>query len=223
MNNKQLIEELEKRDVTQYVGSIQLSDKVIVSDPCYDYSTWCQSILDNVLAGNYKCFVKSVETEWDDRIGELIIYHENYSDYPKELISCDISVDSGQAGFFDYEYFKSIKDQNEEKKEKWYQAICELTTQIELNPEYKSLEQLQKEHFPNKKIEDLTIDETSDLVNIINKQDKEIPRIIESWSGNCKDNKCVVSSSGFGDGCYDLYIHKNDDDKIVSMRINYIE
>ena len=115
MNNKQLIEELEKRDMTQYVGSIQLSDRIIVSDPCYDYSTWCQSVLDNVLAGNYKCFVKSVKTEWDDRIGELIIYNENYSDYPMELISCDIGVDSGQAGFFDYEYFKGIKDQDEEK------------------------------------------------------------------------------------------------------------
>lgn len=222
MNNKQLTEELEKRDMTQYVGSVQLSNKVIVSDPCYDYSTWCQSILDNVLVGNYKCFVKNVKTEWDDRIGELIIYHENYSDYPMELISCDIGVDSGQAGFFDYEYFKGIKDQDEEKREQWYQEVCKLTTKVELNPEYKTPEQLQKEHFPNKKTEDLTFNEISDLVNIINKQDEEIPCIIENWAGNCKDNKCVVSSTGFGDGCYYLYIHKNNEEKIVSMRIKFI-
>lgn len=224
MDNEELIEKLEKRDMTQYVGSIQLSDKVMVSDPCYDCSTWTwsQCVLEDVLTGNYRCFIKMVKTEWDDRIGEIIIYHENYDNYPNNFICNDIGVDSGQAGFFDYAYFKEVKSQDKEKREKWYQEICKLTIKTELNPEYKTVEELVKELFPDKKDFELIVDEIEELFNILKKQEEKIPYTIENWAGNCKDNKCVVSSTGFGDGCYDLYIHKNNKGKIVSMRINFI-
>lgn len=217
MNKK--IEQIDKKDATQYVGSIQLSDKVIVSDPCYDDLTWCQCVLDDVLAGNYKCFVKSVEK----RIGELILYHEKFNNYPNEFVNYPISVDSGQAGFFDYEYFMRIKEQDEETRNKWYNEICDLTIKTQLNPKYKSVEELLKEYFFDKKTEELTLDELIEFVNIIYEQDKKIPRTIHYLTGDCKDNKCVVSSTGYGDGLYKLYIHRNGKGKIISMRIQFID
>lgn len=38
-----------------------------------------------------------------------------------------------------------------------------------------------------------------------------------------KDNKCVVSSSGFGDGCYICYISVDDDYQVVAISIVFIE
>ena len=32
---------------------ITLTNRVVVSDPCYDIPTWCQIILNNVLPGGY--------------------------------------------------------------------------------------------------------------------------------------------------------------------------
>lgn len=36
------------------------------------------------------------------------------------------------------------------------------------------------------------------------------------------DNKVVASSSGFGDGCYDLVLFKNKEDKIIGFKVIFI-
>lgn len=38
-----------------------------------------------------------------------------------------------------------------------------------------------------------------------------------------KDGKCVVSSSGFGDGCYDCYLLKDQNNEVVGFQIIFIE
>ena len=35
------------------------------------------------------------------------------------------------------------------------------------------------------------------------------------------DDKCIVTSSGYGDGGYDVYVGKNDFDEIVVVKIDY--
>lgn len=42
---------------------------------------------------------------------------------------------------------------------------------------------------------------------------------------NIVDNRCVLSESGFGDGCYDVYVafNPNDEREIVAVKIVFID
>ena len=95
-----------------FIGTIKLSKKAVVSDPCYDLGTWCAAILDNVVPGTYYCYVKyySDDELWGRRVSSLIVKHESCKDIPIESIDKEedynIGVDSGMCGIYDYEYFK---------------------------------------------------------------------------------------------------------------------
>lgn len=41
------------------------------------------------------------------------------------------------------------------------------------------------------------------------------------FCGKVLDNKCLVSASGDGDGGYDCFVGRNEDDKVVSVKIDY--
>ena len=77
--------------------TINLSNEVIVSDPCYSRPTWCQTVLTDVLPGRYISQVnEDPETE---RCAELLVIHEDF--YQSRLIYDEHSncgVDSGQLG-----------------------------------------------------------------------------------------------------------------------------
>lgn len=82
--------------------TIQLSNDVIVTDPCYTEDTWCLARFSDVLPGTYKCY-----TEHDgstDRIAMLRVTHVDYTsgNESRLLYECTayIGVDSGQAGIF---------------------------------------------------------------------------------------------------------------------------
>lgn len=45
-------------------GFINLGEKVMVSDPCYEMGTWCQDTIDNMLKGIYKCDLEMCDTVW---------------------------------------------------------------------------------------------------------------------------------------------------------------
>lgn len=45
---------------------------------------------------------------------------------------------------------------------------------------------------------------------------------IENKESIIKDNCCVISRTGYGDGMYKLYVRKNSNDEIISLRIQYI-
>ena len=210
------INRIKERDNSEFIGTIQIGTECVVSDPCYDEDIWNQYILKNMKSGNYNCFIKRKNTDFGERIAEISIYHENYIGHPNEYVE-DIGVDSGQAGFYDKEYFHNTRN-----NKKWCQDICSLTSVVRPNPEYKSVEQLQEEHFPFKKTNELTSDEIIKMLEIISQYDRVIPRVIEELTGNCKDNKCCVSSTGFGDGCYDLYISNNSKKQVVSAKIRFL-
>ena len=120
-------------------GFIALGDKIMVSDPCYGMNTWCQGVIDNVLKGNYKCTVEtSDEGEWGNRVSAIQVVHEDYVkkslEYSKE--NFEVGVDSGQAGIFDYEYYKkyhSDSSEIEHVNKAWYWEICELTVTTNVN------------------------------------------------------------------------------------------
>ena len=86
--------------------TINLSNEVIVSDPCYSRPTWCQTVLTDVLPGRYISQVN--EDPETDRCAELLVIHEDF--YQSRLIYDEHSscgVDSGQLGIFDAASYRS--------------------------------------------------------------------------------------------------------------------
>ena len=82
--------------------TIQLSNEVIVTDPCYTEDVWCLARFSNVLPGTYKCYADHDSST--DRIAMLRITHQDYSAGKESQLryehAATIGVDSGQAGIF---------------------------------------------------------------------------------------------------------------------------
>ena len=152
------------------LGSLNISeDKIVVADPSYNYGDCGTVLLKKVLSGKYLASV----TNADSLITSLKICHSDYK-------NCDlnferyrfIAVDSGQAGFFDKDYFVKNQGGTFGDLNSFYGLACSIT----MSP----------------------------------KQAGTIHK------------KGVVSSSGFGDGCYNLFVAKNSTNKIVSAFIEFI-
>ena len=88
------------------IGTIRLTKGYITAtDPCYDKNTWCIVEIKNVLAGNWKAYIKnSNDTSWGDRISELVLVNESYNiddiDCFEEMEG-EAGVDAGLCGFFE--------------------------------------------------------------------------------------------------------------------------
>ena len=96
--------------------NLHFNNTVMVSDPCYDKDVWCLKVVDDVLPGEYTHRIEIVDAgSWGDRVDRLIVCHKDY-DFEKlsfEVLSNDIGVDSGEAGFFDYDMFCKVTDKEE--------------------------------------------------------------------------------------------------------------
>ncbi len=131
---------------TKKVGTITLSDKVRVTDPCYDIDTWCAGTLDNVLPGEFNCSYNHDTKKWFndkkyERVTAIEVHHKDYpnikaTEYMKDI---DVGVDSGQAGIFDFEMFSDVCS-DDERKEKFYDTVCDLTS-YDTDAEYVSFPQ----------------------------------------------------------------------------------
>lgn len=200
-------------------GFINLGEKVMVSDPCYEMGTWCQGVIDNVLKGNYKCTLEtSDEGEWGRRVSALQVVHEDYVkkflEYSKE--NFEVGVDSGQAGIFDYEYYKKYHSDDNEIEHVdngWYWRVCDLTVTIKKNPDY---------------VKFVWDYNAEDMVEQFKRYREWSRNAKVSWptiqilDGNTIDNLGFVSSSGYGDGDYCCWTAHNDEGKIVAIRVEYI-
>jgi hypothetical protein len=120
--------------------TITLGSDVMVSDPCYDVPTWCQTRLRNVKPGKYHTFHKMVSINGrGERTSSIVVVHEDHiDDYLKWECIDEIGVDSGQAGIFSFETYRN-DDVNVnppeydfnfhimEEGDKWYGDICKFT------------------------------------------------------------------------------------------------
>ena len=161
--------------ITSTLGSFLITgNKIHVSDPCYDYACSGAVTLDNVLSGKYLAtLVKHNLDIWDTRVCKLTIQHEDYKDIVPDIYSGhEIAVDSGQAGFFDDDYYQQNQGGDFGDINTLFGLACFLT--------------------------------------------------LSKNQGGIMLNKGVVSETGFGDGCYSLFIAKNDDGKIVAASIIFI-
>ena len=140
------------------IGIIELSEKVIVSDPCYERNDRGMVKDLTVKPGRYKTgIVYNDDEEWGCRIASLFAVHEDLKD-PKltdwKSVGVEVAVDSGQCGVFDDSIYPQLEDPA--YTEMFYDENCSITL-------------------------------------------KKIP------AGRLKNNKGAVSSSGYGDGVYELF------------------
>lgn len=105
------------------------SGKMMISDPCYDQSTWCQGVISKVKKGLWKAqVVYSDEGDFGKRVAELIAYNAenglpNQDSWNKEKF--EAGVDSGQMGIVDLKKYHGRGDNcggNE-----WYDKCCKIT------------------------------------------------------------------------------------------------
>ena len=112
------------------------SDKVRISDPCYDLDTWCAGTVNKVKDGDWEAYV----VKSDNRCAVLVAHHKDHkiknNDHKFRKQSINIGVDSGQAGIFDLKYFKDDKVVAKVKRqcknsicedEPWYSICCDRT------------------------------------------------------------------------------------------------
>lgn len=194
--------------------TIGLGKKVIISDPGYNMDTWCIGILNDVLPGTYECFYEIIEdNSWGRRIASIEVKNKDYEFYDfSENLDAEIGVDSGQCGIYDYDYFK----QNNQKED-WYGQICNLTYIEEENPNYKNF--YESKYYFDQDIDDLKWIKYQKYVD-----DEEISRMFFSrLAADTFEDKCLVSSSGYGDGLYDAFVERNNDGKIIGIKISFIE
>ena len=110
---------------SKFIGMINLSNKVMISDPCYLIDSWCQGEIENVVPGTYNCYVLDGDVpSWGHRIKELFITNSNRPISREEintLMDFEVGVDSGIAGIFDYDYYEKYhKDSHDDAYKAWF-------------------------------------------------------------------------------------------------------
>lgn len=113
------------------------SGKIQVTDPCYSIGTWCSFTIPNAKNGEYISSVKRInDGVWGNRIAELNIIHKDFKNKKRKLkyrwIDASIGVDSGQAGFFDFQEYHNVKI-NEQLDNEFYNKVCNLTCEADNN------------------------------------------------------------------------------------------
>ena len=152
------------------LGTFKVTDKIIVADPCYHFDHLGTLVLDNVLSGKYVATAEVV----NNRVSALAISHFNFKNEMLESESVGyIAVDSGQAGFFDLDFFRKNEGGEFGDLDSFYGLACAITL-------------------------------SAKQAGVIKKRG-------------------VVSSSGFGDGCYEVLVCKNEAGKIVAASVIFFE
>lgn len=124
--------------------TINLGNKVVVSDPCYEIPTWCQIILRDVKPGVYYPFHKKTNLNgWGVRSSKVCVIHEDHlkSNLKWTEHNGIVGVDSGQAGIFSFDTYRldgmeietpvdelnPFTIQKYDDGDDWYEKMCRLT------------------------------------------------------------------------------------------------
>lgn len=170
---------------------IKLRSKVIVSDPCYSIPTWCQKIVHNVLPGEYKPFVKKVNCEGWGR--RVTMLSVIHTDYLDKKLNWQPEGHSGIIGVDSGQagIFNLAKYRRDDVTVPMGDGDVEFF-----------------KNFP-KEDEDGGDWYTKICSHTLGKK---------QW-GSYEDG--VVSSSGIGDGGYDLYVARSND-KVIGILIDFL-
>lgn len=210
---------------------ITLQGHVFITDPCYEMDTWCTTDA-WILPGIYHCFFDYlIDQRNDKRITVIEIKHEQYLHAKaSELHAHNIGVDSGTCGIFDFDYFEE-----HQSDDTWQDIVYDTTYTEHQNPQYKTFIETDfyKKHediydlYKKNEISDEDyikhlIEFQKEMVNYSQNEDFSTEFIPELRAGTI-DGKCLVSSSGYGDGLYSLYSARNEDGDIVGLKLVFIE
>lgn len=224
---------------------IELGNKVVISDPCYDLDTWCNGVLENVKPGTWHTKAENLNiNHWGDRCSALIAWHEDVEEPDEdayEETSIHVGVDSGQAGIYDYDHFAYIKD-DKERDENWYDSIRTFGSvrkpmtvlrkylAEQLRPLHENRVALEEELgrgnlFDNPKyLEAYRAEKNMEMkTNYYGVDEQSLRDGLATYHVNYiwTDKHSVVTSSGFGDGGYACYVAKNEDGQIIGIKIDY--
>ena len=223
-------------------NNITLSNNVRVTDPCYTPDTWCAEVIENVKPGSYNTYMYEDNTE--NRVALVSIWHESVGNptnlYQKmQDTELSIGVDSGQAGFADDAYYKSLH-KSEEKHDKWYfnqlktfgdKDIPLTDEEITLCEEYQTLSNQLYMTFTDEQFNEWYYNLHQFEKKLLHKHRILFPNSslntkTKSISANflsTPDNQCAFTQSGYGDGGYPLYIYTDDSDRVVGMAIDFLD
>lgn len=171
---------------------IFLSEEVMVSDPCYQVPTWCQHVLTNVLQGYYQPFCK-IQDEGTRGDRNAILL---------------VVHENHQFDDLKWERVKGA-----------HIVVDSGQAGIFSLPTYRNNDHIEFQEHPQEgtwlygKMGTHDGDKFYDLMCGLTINTKD------GWGGY---DSGVVSSSGYGDGSYDLYVAKNNDGKIVGISIVFL-
>lgn len=172
---------------------MKFGTNVMVSDPCYQVGTWCQKELKNVLPGEYTPFVhESDQGGWGRRVNLLMVVKNEYIGVSLKW-NKQRGVDIGvDSGQCGFFDINGYRNDEMAKT---------ITTGL---PDWMDQERLEEpgELFYGK------------MCYLTNNDDNPTQRYGSYESG-------VVSSSGFGDGSYDLYVARNEKRQIIGIAVHY--
>lgn len=132
----------QKINQLHYLGDFEIeSGEILITDPCYYQDEQGAGI--SVKKGIWKGFVYVADSgDWDLRCAILLAYHENHPVLLKksgwEQLEYGTGVDSGQAGFFDRQFFNDasvVKEKIDNPltgRNLWYDLCCHRTINTEL-------------------------------------------------------------------------------------------
>lgn len=214
--------------VTQ-LEDIQLSSKVVVSDPCYGRDTWCMGFLD-ITPGTYETkLFYSDEGSWGTRVAKLGIYRKGSEEAVMEEDSgISVGVDSGQAGIFDDSVYPASKAEQGDygDENSFYGKVCELT----LGEGYNALER--RAYYSSnirefeEKIKNFPmnprVEEWKDQIRYFQERHDSIADV-PYHQGGTLEGKGVVSSSGYGDGGYSCIVGKTASGETAYVEIIFID
>ncbi len=205
---------------TRLIGQCQFTGNLIATDPCYDrnvtYSAWNVKIDPGV----YDCYlVYTDEGDWGKRVAEILILKPFYllNELTEKLSLDHIGVDSGQAGFFNNEDYPLGKTGDSGDKKSFYGECCNTTLG---EGYYYSSEVGQMERL----LESAKQRENQDIIDFYKQElDELLKNPIEYLQGGIlTDNKGFLSSSGFGDGGYSLYLYEDQNGVNHGAKIVFI-
>lgn len=179
--------------MTNFIGKLEVNDTLLLTDPCYDKGTWCTEKVE-LPHGTYSCFSE----EKDGRVSQIFIVLDEdleLSELRAGEANGELGVDSGQLGIFNIsKYREGVSKEVFEKSLKGEEQVVGWFEPYEENDS-------DEEKF------------YSCCCNYT--LSKQKCGIIEGVG--------FVSSSGYGDGCYQFRILAHPtQDRVVGLVVDFI-
>lgn len=106
------------------------STKIRACDPCYDYSTSCENIIDNCMPGSWVGEQNTTRKNANSYpVDDFTVTNEKFLGKVKatEMLDFEVMVDSGQVGFFDNDMYPKGSTGESEDTSTMYGKICDAT------------------------------------------------------------------------------------------------